>query len=247
MKEGGQEHFYLEPHAILCVPVDHDEMVVYSCTQCITKSQNAVAGSIGVPNNKVSIKVKRIGGGFGGKETLSTFTAARLSVAAHILKKPVKSLISREEDMRISCGRHPFLGDWKVSFEKDGTINAVDIVLYNNGGHTDSCSKDTMDRGLCHAHNSYKFEHFSVKGFPCRTNLFSNTAFRGFGAPQSMMVMETIIDQVAKACGLDNEVVREKNMMKNGDRQPYGQVVNSYVPDMWKKIQELSDYQLRKI
>ena len=116
----------------------------------------------------MKVIVKRLGGGFGGKETLSTFTAARLSVAAHLLKKPVRTLITREEDMRTSGGRHPFLANWKVSFDKDGTINAVDLTFYNNGGHTDSCSKDTMDRALCHSNNSYKFKNFSVRGFPCR-------------------------------------------------------------------------------
>jgi xanthine dehydrogenase/oxidase len=180
----GQEHWYTEPHALTVIPGEDEEMTVVTCTQCVMKTQNSVAGVLGVPACKVVVKVKRIGGAFGGKEVLTVAMAAAAAVAARELNRPVRMLLTRKQDMSISGQRHPFLFRYKAGFSAEGRLVALDASLYNNGGHSISVTREVMDRALFHSINSYTVDNLRVKGYCCRTNLPNFTAYRGFGATQ---------------------------------------------------------------
>ena len=245
---GGQEHFYMEPHAILVVPSDANEIIVHSCTQCVYKTQKVVSQAVGLPNHKIAVKVKRIGGGFGGKETFSMYLAARNSIAAYKLKRPVRILVARDEDMQLSGGRHPFFGRYKAAFNEEGKILAFDVQLYNNAGCTSSTSAEVMDRALCHIHNAYKIENVRCSGYLCRTNITSNTAFRGFGAPQGMLFCETMIENVARSLNLTPEIIRRVNLLKTGDKTPFYQEYNDcLLPRLWDDMMRSSNYSNRLI
>jgi xanthine dehydrogenase/oxidase len=139
---GGQEHWYTEPHALTVIPGEDDEIVVVTCTQCVMKTQKAVAEALGIASSKVTVRVKRIGGAFGGKEVLSVHLAAAAAVAARRLRRSVRVLLTREDDMRRSGQRHPFLFKYRAGFTGDGKLVAIDADLYNNGGHSDSVTKE---------------------------------------------------------------------------------------------------------
>ena len=184
LRVGAQEHFYLEPHALLAIPGEtFGEIEIVSCTQCVTKTAKCVAGCLGVAESKVRCVVKRLGGGFGGKETLSIYRSGAIAVAAARLRRAVRWVATREEDMAISGQSHPFKGEWDVGFDEKGKILAVDVKLINGGGATICCSDVVMDRGLAHFANAYSFPVIRCVGKLAWTHLPSNTAFRGFGVP----------------------------------------------------------------
>eukprot|EP01050_Picozoa_sp_SAG11_P025715 SAG11_NODE_5897_length_1438_cov_1.411501_1_plen_397_part_00 len=193
----GQEHWYTEPHALTLVPGEDEEMTVITCTQCVMKTQKAVAGVLGVNEAKVSVKVKRLGGAFGGKEVLTVHMAAIAAVAARKLNRPVRMLLTRAEDMSISGQRHPFLFKYKAGFSKQGKLLGLQAELYNNGGYSNSITREVMDRALFHAINAYEVEHLNVHGFCCRTNLPDFTAYRGFGATQVLSLGRWCYSRVA--------------------------------------------------
>jgi xanthine dehydrogenase/oxidase len=195
-------------------------------TQCTTKTQALVAGCLGIPRSKVNVKVKRIGGAFGGKEVRSTYTSGVLAIAATILKRPIKWLLTRGEDMQITGGRHPFLHKWKAAVHKStGRIQGLSVKMFANGGNTASTTEDVMNRGIMHVCNAYKISAVQVEGYLCYTNLPSNTAYRGFGAPQTMMVIETVMDAASKALCLPREELQFQNLMESGMHTHYGQLV----------------------
>ena len=197
-RTGGQEHFYLEPHALLVVPGERDEIEVLSMTQCVAKTQSLVAFTLGIPQSKVNVKVKRIGGAFGGKEVRSTYMSAGLAVAAVKLKRPIRWRIGRAEDMRITGGRHPFRTDWTIVADvHTGKLIAFDATMYNNGGNTSSATPEVMTRALMHICNAYHVPNVRVIGKCVATHIVSNTAYRGFGAPQAMLVIENAMEIVA--------------------------------------------------
>ena len=185
MRTGAQEHFYLETQATIAIPSGEDgEMKIIASTQNPTLTQLTVASVLGVKANKVVVTVKRMGGGFGGKETRSVPLTAVVAVAAAQTGRPVRIMLDRDEDMAISGWRHPFLGKYKVAFNKDGKVLGADVDLYNNAGWTMDLSFSVMERAMFHSDNSYLVPNLRVKGHCCKTNLPSNTAFRGFGGPQ---------------------------------------------------------------
>lgn len=235
---GGQEHFYLEPHAVLVVPGEGDEITVFSPTQCIQKTQKSVAWALDIPASAVTVRVKRMGGAFGGKEVLSTFMAARLAIAAKRLRRPVRSLLSRQEDLETSGQRHPIRARYRAGFDPTtGKLVAYDVVLHANGGHTESITKEIMSRALSHAHNAYSIPNFRAVGYCCKTNWHSFTAFRGFGAPQAMVVVDTAMECIALRLGKMPEEIREVNLMRSGEETPYRQVVkDSLVGQMWAEL-----------
>ena len=244
---GGQEHFYLEPHALLVVPGENNEIEVISMTQCVTKTQNQVAQVLGIPASRVTVKVKRIGGAFGGKEVRTTYTSATLAVPATILRRPVRWAIDREEDMKITGGRHPYRAEWRVSFDHNGSIHALDVRLYSNGGCSESVTSDAMTRSLMHITNAYKIPSVRVRGFLCKTNIVSNTAFRGFGAPQAMLVVDTVLEAIAQHLSISVDVLRERHLMQPNSVTHYGQQVeHCKLPFMWKELVVLADYANRK-
>ncbi|XP_033860545.1 aldehyde oxidase 5 isoform X1 [Acipenser ruthenus] len=212
---GGQEHFYMETQGLIAVPKGEDgEMELFAATQHAAFTQEVVATTLGVEANKITCHVKRLGGGFGGKVMKIASLSAIAAIAAHKTGRSVRLVLDRGDDMLITGGRHPFLGRYKVGFMKDGTIVAADIIYYSNGGNTLDESLFIMEKALLHMDNGYRIPHLRGRGFVCRTNLPSNTAFRGFGGPQGLMVIESVLHEVAAKCGIPTERVRDMNMCR---------------------------------
>ena len=222
---GGQEHFYLEPNAHVVVPVESGELVSYSSTQCPQKHQQYIASVLGISSNRVVVRTKRIGGGFGGKETRAAFLNTIAAIPALLLDKPVSLVVDRDVDMGITGHRHPFFANYKAACTKDGVIRAIDVQLYSNGGNSLDLSGAVMDRALLSLDSVYHIPNVRARGTVCRTNVPSNTAFRGFGAPQGMMVIESIVERLAAAAGIDQRDFVERNMIRTGNRTHYGQII----------------------
>ncbi|XP_023932386.1 xanthine dehydrogenase/oxidase-like [Lingula anatina] len=197
IKGGGQEHFYLETHVARVVPRGEDgEIEIFCSTQSPSTAQAIVARALGLPMNRVCIRTKRLGGGFGGKETRYV-TLIPVAIAAFKLNRPVRGMLDRDEDMLISGGRHPFLGKYKVGIDSVGRFKALEATVFLNAGNTSDMSPEVVSASLYCFDNCYHIPNIVLTGILCKTNLPSNTAFRGFGAPQSMLVMENIIEDVA--------------------------------------------------
>ncbi|KAI7791254.1 aldehyde oxidase 6 [Triplophysa rosa] len=212
---GGQEHFYMETQSFLVVPVGEEkEMKVYLSTQHPTMTQEAVAETLGIPSNRVSCHVKRVGGAFGGKVTKTSVLASITAVAAWKTGRAVRCVLERGEDMLITGGRNPVWGKYKVGFMKNGRIAAADFQYYANGGNTGDESVLVVEKILLHLDNAYNIPNLRGQSVACRTNLPSNTAFRGFGVPQCMLVIENMISDVALKLGRLPEEIREINMYK---------------------------------
>ncbi|KAF2479259.1 Molybdopterin-binding domain of aldehyde dehydrogenase-domain-containing protein [Neohortaea acidophila] len=245
---GGQEHFYLETNACVVIPKPEDgEMEVWTSTQNPAETQAYVAQVTGVAANKVVAKVKRLGGGFGGKETRSVQLAGICAIAAKKLKRPVRCMLNRDEDILTSGQRHPFLARWKVGVNKDGKLQALDADVFNNGGWSQDLSAAVVDRALSHADGCYKFKAVSVRGRICKTNTVSNTAFRGFGGPQGIFVCESMMEEVADHLKMPVEKLREINMYESLEKTHFRQELKDwYVPLMWKQVLADSEYQRRR-
>ena len=244
MRTGAQEHFYLETHATIAIPSGEDEMKIIASTQNPTLTQLTVAGVLGLTANKVVVTVKRMGGGFGGKESRSVPLSAVVSLAAAKTGRPVRLMLDRDEDMAISGWRHPFLGRYKVAFNKEGKVQAADINLFNNAGWTMDLSFSVMERAMFHSDNCYKVPHLRVKGHVCKTNLPSNTAFRGFGGPQGMMIVEDWIEKIARKLNLEPEEVRRRNFYQESMVTHYNQeLVNCTIEKCWAECRQLAGYE----
>lgn len=245
---GGQEHFYLETNACVAVPKPEDgEMEVWTSTQNPAETQSYVAQVTGVAANKIVAKVKRLGGGFGGKETRSIQLAGICAVAAKKTKRPVRCMLNRDDDILTSGQRHPFLARWKVAVNKDGKLQALDADVFNNGGWSQDLSAAVVDRALSHIDNTYRIPNTYVRGRVCKTNTVSNTAFRGFGGPQGMFIAETYMEEIADQLGMPVDKLREINMYKADEPTHFRQPLKDwYVPLMWKQLREESAYEQRK-
>lgn len=246
---GGQEHFYLETNCTIAVPKgEAGEMELFVGTQNTMKTQSFVAKMLGVPDNRIVVRVKRMGGGFGGKETRSTVVSTAVALAAYKTGRPVRCMLDRDEDMLITGGRHPFLAKYKVGFMKTGKIVALEVAHFSNGGNTEDLSRSIMERALFHMDNAYKIPNIRGTGRICKTNLPSNTAFRGFGGPQGMLIAEQWMSEVAVTCGLPAEEVRRKNMYKEGDLTHFNQKLEAFtLPRCWDECIASSQYHARKM
>ncbi|XP_021894094.1 xanthine dehydrogenase 1-like [Carica papaya] len=194
---GGQEHFYLEPQSSLIWTMDGgNEVHMISSTQAPQKHQKYVSHALGLPMSKVVCKTKRIGGGFGGKETRSAFVAAVASVPSYLLNQPVKITLDRDTDMMITGHRHSFLGKYKVGFTNKGKVLSLDLEIYNNAGNSLDLSLAVLERAMFHSDNVYEIPNIKIVGRVCFTNFPSNTAFRGFGGPQGMLIAENWIQEL---------------------------------------------------
>jgi xanthine dehydrogenase/oxidase len=239
LKLGGQEHFYLEPNAAVVIPTENDEYTLIASTQAPNKHQVYVASTLGLPMHKLVCKTKRIGGGFGGKETRSIFIHCAIAVPAFHLKRPIKAVLDRDEDMQMTGTRHPFMAKYKVGFTNDGRVTALDIDLYNNAGNSWDLSSAVMDRALMHADSVYKFPAQRVRGHMCRTNIASNTAFRGFGGPQGLMAAEVVMERVSRHLGMSSLTVRQPHLYREGDLTHFGMVMeNCQVVACWDEVQQ---------
>ena len=245
---GGQEHFYLETNACLAIPQPEDgEMHIWSSTQNPTEVQAYVAQVTGVPAHKIVSKVKRLGGGFGGKETRSIQLAVICATAAKKVKQPVRCMLDRDEDIVTSGQRHPFLARWKVAVTAEGKLQALDTDVFSNGGWSQDLSGAVVDRALSHIDGCYHFPNIFVRGRVCKTNTVSNTAFRGFGGPQGMFVCEQIMEEVADHLGIPVQSMRELNIYQPDQATHFNQPLEDWhVPLMWNQVVAESKYHERR-
>ncbi|ASY69895.1 xanthine dehydrogenase molybdopterin binding subunit [Sinorhizobium fredii] len=251
MRIGGQEHFYLEGHIALAVPGEDDEMAVWVSTQHPSEVQHMVAQVLGVPSNAVTVNVRRMGGGFGGKETQGNQFAALAAVAARKLRRAVKFRPDRDDDMTATGKRHDFLVDYDVGFDEDGQILAVHATYAARCGFSADLSGPVTDRALFHADNAYFYPHVKLTSQPLKTNTVSNTAFRGFGGPQGMVGCERIIEEVAYALGKDPLEIRKLNFYGDGNSgrniTPYHQKVeDNIIRQIVEELEASADYQARR-
>ncbi|XP_053315311.1 xanthine dehydrogenase/oxidase [Spea bombifrons] len=246
---GGQEHFYLETNCAIAVPKGEDgEMELFVSTQNTTKTQSFAASAVGVPYNKIVVRVKRMGGGFGGKESRSTILSSAVAVAAAKTGRPVRCMLDRDEDMLLTGGRHPYVGRYKVGFTKNGRVTALEVSYYANAGNSQDLSHGIMDRTLFHMTNTYKIPNIKGTGYLCKTNLPSNTAFRGFGGPQGMLVAECWINDIAQTCGLPADHVRKLNLYKEGDLTHFNQRLEQFtLPRCWDECLRNANYHKRRL
>ena len=245
---GGQDHFYLETHVAMTFPGENNEYVVWSSTQHPTEVQHGVGKVLNIPSAKIDSKVRRLGGGFGGKESQATIFAAMSALGAYVTQKPVKIRLNRHNDMTATGKRHDFKVYYTAGFTIDGKIMALDIKLLSNGGNVLDLSGPVMTRALTHLDNCYFIKSLKAIGYVCKTNTVSNTAFRGFGGPQGMLAIENILYSVSQHLQKPIDEIRQINYYSrfNGLKTPYGQIVkNPRIDRILKEIYKLSDYKKR--
>ncbi|MET0497610.1 MAG: xanthine dehydrogenase molybdopterin binding subunit [Steroidobacteraceae bacterium] len=247
---GGQDHFYLEGQIAIAVPQEDGAMLIDSSTQHPTEVQHIVAHALGKRAHDIVVKCRRMGGGFGGKESQPALIAAAAAVLAHKTQRPVKLRLDRDDDMLITGKRHDFLADYDVGFDEHGRILALNLMLASRCGYSADLSGPVNDRALCHIDNAYFIEHVDCVSHRCKTNTVSNTAFRGFGGPQGMMVIEHIVEDIARTLGFDPLEVRRRNFYGTHDRNVthYGQVIeDNVIHAIVDKLEDTSAYTARRI
>ncbi len=245
---GGQEHFYLETHASLA-HIDSEGQVFVECsTQHPSEAQEIVAHVLGVPSNRVTVQTLRMGGGFGGKEMQPHGFAAVAALGATLTGRPVRLRLNRTQDITMTGKRHPFHLVWKAGFDDDGRILALATTLTSDGGWSLDLSEPVMGRALCHVDNAYWIPHFVAHGRIAKTNKTSQTAFRGFGGPQGMFVIEDILGRVAPILGIDAATLRRRNLYVPGQTTPYGQPVRhaERLHDIWQRVLDESAFDQRR-
>ena len=246
---GGQEHFYLEGQVALALPGEGQEMQVYSSTQHPTEVQHAVARVLGVPDAYVTCEVRRMGGGFGGKESQATQWAAIAALAARITNKPCKIRLDRDDDIMMTGKRHEFRVDWKIGTNETGHIRGLDLSLLARCGYSADLSQGVVDRAMFHSDNAYFMPAARIASRRLKTNTVSNTAFRGFGGPQGILAIERIIDSVASATGRDPLDVRKENLYRpDGAVTPYGMPVEDHdiAHTIIAQLEAQADYRERR-
>ena len=246
---GGQDHLYLEGHIAIAIPQEDGVMLVHSSTQHPTEVQHVVAHALGRALQDVTVQCRRMGGGFGGKESQAALIAAAAAVLANKTGRPVKLRLDRAADMLMTGKRHDFLADYDVGFDAEGRITALTVMLASRCGYSADLSGPVNDRAVCHIDNAYYLEHVEIVSHRCKTHTVSNTAFRGFGGPQGMMVIEQIIEDIARTLGRDALAVRRANYYGLHTRNvtPYGMTVEDNVlHTITDQLEASSDYRRRR-
>lgn len=245
---GGQEQFYLEGQIAYALPKEGG-IHLYSSTQHPTEMQQVVAHALDIPANRVVVETRRMGGGFGGKESQSAIFAAVASLAAYLLQKPVKLRPDRDDDMLITGKRHGFLFHYEVGFDENGVIVGATIDMLAQAGYSADLSGPVITRALCHFDNAYFLENVAINAFAVRTHTQSNTAFRGFGGPQGALAIENIIESIARILGKDPLAIRRANFYGVDSRceTPYGQkVTDNVIQPLIDELVRSSDYLARR-
>ena len=224
------------------MPTEKGGMKVYSSTQGPTVVQRAVCRVTGLAMHDVEVDVQRLGGGFGGKEDQANAWAAIVAVASQLTKRPVKYALHRMEDMRMTGKRHPYSSDYKIGLDKDLKIVAYETTFYQNAGASCDLSPPVLERTLFHCTNSYFVPNVTATAYCCRTNLPPNTAFRGFGGPQGMFVIESAIAHAAEKLGVTAAEIQRRNLLETGDEFPYGQIAESEAITSWSQADEKYDF-----
>ncbi|EZH78962.1 xanthine dehydrogenase [Ectopseudomonas composti] len=246
---GGQEHFYLETQVSSVMPSEDGGMLVYTSTQNPTEVQKLVAEVLGVPMNKIVIDMRRMGGGFGGKETQAAGPACLCAVIAHLTGRPTKMRLPRVEDMSMTGKRHPFYVEYDVGFDDDGLLHGIEMDLAGNCGYSPDLSGSIVDRAMFHSDNAYFLGNATINGHRCKTNTASNTAYRGFGGPQGMVAIEEVMDAVARSLGKDPLEVRKLNYYGKTERNVthYHQTVeHNVIHEMTAELEESCEYAKRR-
>ena len=249
---GGQEQFYLEGQISYAIPTEGGGMHVYCSTQHPSEMQHLVAHALQLHAHDVHVECRRMGGGFGGKESQSALFACVAAVAAARLKRPVKLRLDRDDDFMITGRRHGFWYAYEVGYDDDGRILGAEISMVSNAGHSADLSGPVMTRALCHFDNAYWLPDVAMHGYSGKTNTQSNTAFRGFGGPQGAIAIENILDSIARALGREPLEVRQANFYgpsSSGQRKvtPYGQLVNdNIIHELTAQLVASSDYHARR-
>ena len=249
MRVGGQDHMYLEGHIAFAIPGEDDDVIVNCSTQHPSEAQHMVAHVLGVPSNAVVVNVRRMGGGFGGKESQMNLFCAVAAMAAKKWNRAVKIRPDRDQDMTATGKRHDFVIDYDVAFDDAGHIQAVDGSFAARCGFSADLSGPVTDRALFHADNAYFYPHVRLNSHPMKTNTVSNTAFRGFGGPQGVIVAERMIEEIAYATGQDPLDVRKANFYGGAGRNltPYHQEVEDNILDrLVGELEETSEYRHRR-
>ena len=245
---GGQEQFYLETQNSLAWIDESGAIGVHSSTQHPSETQEIVARVLGLPKNQVSVECLRMGGAFGGKETQANAFAAVAALGAMKTRRPVHVRLPRVLDMVLTGKRHPFLARFEAGLSKDGLIEALRLQLYSDGGWSLDLSDPILWRALFHADNAYYLPNVDLMGLVCKTHKTSQTAFRGFGGPQGMLVIEDILDRAARTLGLAPELVRERNFYREGQTTHYGQLVQGAgrIESIWRELKATSQFAERR-
>ncbi len=244
----GQEHFYLETHCSIAQVDESGQVFVQCSTQHPTETQEIVARVLDRPSHAVTVQCLRMGGGFGGKEMQPHGLAAVAALGAVLTGRPVRLRLNRAQDMTMTGKRHGFHTRWRVAFDHDGRLLALDATLTSDGGWSLDLSEPVMARALCHVDNAYWIPHVRVHGRIARTHKTSQTAFRGFGGPQGMLVIEDALGRCAPRLGLDPVELRRRNVYREGQRTPYGQVVRhaERLVTCWEQVLETGDVARRR-
>jgi xanthine dehydrogenase large subunit len=218
LEVGGQEHFYLEGQVAYAVPLEQQQWRIHSSTQHPAEVQHWVAHALGLENNAVTVECRRMGGGFGGKETQAGHMAVWAALAARKTGRPVKLRLDRDDDFLITGKRHPFAYDWQAGYDDDGRLCGLQVTMLANCGFSADLSGPVADRAIFHTDNAYFLADVEIRSFRCRTNTQSHTAFRGFGGPQGVILIEAILGEIARALGRDPLAVRQANLYGVGER-----------------------------
>ena len=247
---GGQDHFYLEGQIAMTIPQEDNNFLVYSSTQHPSETQQIIGKVLKQNYNSIHVIVRRIGGGFGGKETQSFLFAAITSIAAKKLSKPVKLRVDRDDDMIMTGKRHDFLFDYEVGFNNSGEILALKIMMASRCGISPDLSGAINDRAIYHIDNAYFLPNIEINSYRCKTNTVSNTAFRGFGGPQGMFCIENIIENIAQKLNREASEIRKINFYKDKIKNTthYGmRITDNVIEDIFNKLIKKSNYKKRKI
>jgi xanthine dehydrogenase large subunit len=249
LEVGGQEHFYLEGQVGYALPLEQNQWRVHSSTQHPAEVQHWVAHALGLENHDVLVECRRMGGGFGGKETQAGHIAVWAALAANKFKRPVKLRLDRDDDFMVTGKRHPFAYDWEVGCDEDGRVTGLKLMLAANCGFSADLSGPVADRAVFHVDNAYYLGDVEIVSYRCKTNTQSHTAFRGFGGPQGMIVMEAILSDIARALGKDPLDVRKANLYGVTERNVthYQMVVEDNILEpLIARLEQSSDYRRRR-
>ena len=246
---GGQEHFYLESQAAIAYPMESGQIEVHSSSQHPSETQRVVAEALGLPLHQVVCVVKRMGGGFGGKESQGAPIAAYAALVASRLNRPARLVLTKDQDMMLTGKRHPFQNEYEVGFDGEGRILSLKAVIQSDGGAYLDLSSSILERAMFHLDGAYYLPNVRIEGVCYRTNHHPHTAFRGFGGPQGTATIESILEDIAKVLGRSSAEVRRVNLY-DGDhlRTPYGQILeNNLLPTIHGRLLRSSDFEARRI
>lgn len=246
---GGQEHMYLEGQVSTAEPTEDGGMNIYTSSQHPSEVQKLVAEVLDIPLNKVLVDMRRMGGGFGGKETQAAPWACIAALLANVTKRPVKFKLARVDDMVMTGKRHPFENNYTVGFDNNGQIKGINIEVNGNCGYSPDLSDAIVDRAMFHSDNAYFLDNATVTGNRCKLNTVSHTAFRGFGGPQGMLTIEMVMDEIARHLGKDPLDIRKVNLYGKDERNVthyHQQVEHNNLEELINTLEESSDYQARR-